>query len=81
MCRPTGPQVAAPRHRFAIVRKLSALDATLLLHSLVAFDAAQPWGADADGSVHSPMNSGATACESYCRIVGRTWFSLSSVTG
>jgi len=34
---------------FAIARQLSALGANLFLHSFVAFDAAQPWGADPDG--------------------------------
>src|SRR6266568_1388578 len=36
---------------FAIARHLSALGANLFLHSFVAFDAAQPWGADPDGPV------------------------------
>ncbi|SRR5712692_2359923 len=31
---------------FAVARQLSALGAKLFLHSFVAFDAAQPWGAD-----------------------------------
>jgi hypothetical protein len=34
---------------FAIARRLSALGASPFLHSFAAFDAAQPWGADADG--------------------------------
>jgi 3-oxoacyl-[acyl-carrier protein] reductase len=33
---------------FAIARRLSALGANLFLHSFVAYDAAQPWGADRD---------------------------------
>ena len=36
---------------FAIARRLSALGASLFLHSFAAFDAAQPWGADPDGPV------------------------------
>ena len=36
---------------FAIARRLSALGASLFLHSFAAFDAAQPWGADSDGPV------------------------------
>src|SRR6266446_1847159 len=36
---------------FAIARELSALGADLFLHSFVAYDAAQPWGADLDGSI------------------------------
>jgi 3-oxoacyl-[acyl-carrier protein] reductase len=36
---------------FAIARHLSALGANLFLHSFAAFDAAQPWGADREGSI------------------------------
>jgi 3-oxoacyl-[acyl-carrier protein] reductase len=36
---------------FAIARELSALGADLFLHSFVAYDAAQPWGADLDESI------------------------------
>jgi 3-oxoacyl-[acyl-carrier protein] reductase len=34
---------------FAIARRLASLGADLFIHSLAAYDAAQPWGADAEG--------------------------------
>ncbi len=36
---------------FAIARQLSTLGANMFLHSFVAYDAAQPWGADRDGPI------------------------------